>query len=95
MENMISRQLDRMHRVYLHFLVPLLTWWGFWLMIKRRLWMPVLFLGSMYLLFFFLMGFGMWQGSRLFFPAQIAWSVVVSYLVIDLWTRWRANSVRH
>lgn len=91
-ENMISRQLDRMHRALLHFVVPLLTLWGFWLMIRRRLWMPVLFLGTMYLLFFFLVGFGMWQGSRLFFPAQIAWSVVVSYLLVDLWSRWRARA---
>jgi 4-amino-4-deoxy-L-arabinose transferase-like glycosyltransferase len=88
-KEMISRLMDRFHQALLHYVIPLLTVWGFWLMVKRRRWMPGLFLGSMYLLFFFMVGFGMWQGSRLFFPAQIAWSVVVSYLVIDLWPRLR------
>lgn len=87
----ISAWLDRSHRIFLHYVIPLMTLGGFALLFKRRLWLPVLFLGLMYLLFFFLVGFGMWQGSRLFFPAQIAWSVVVSYLVVDLWPRWRAQ----
>ncbi|MDD4051008.1 MAG: glycosyltransferase family 39 protein, partial [candidate division Zixibacteria bacterium] len=88
-KDMISYQMGRIHRMLLHFVIPILTVWGFWLMVKRRQWMPALFLGSMYLLFFFMVGFGMWQGSRLFFPSQIAWSVVVSYLVIESWPRLR------
>jgi 4-amino-4-deoxy-L-arabinose transferase-like glycosyltransferase len=86
---MISRGMDRLHQVWLQFVIPLLTACGFGMMIKRRLWMPVQFLGSLYLLFFFMVGFGMWQGSRLFFPAQIAWGVVVSYLLVNLWPRFR------
>jgi hypothetical protein len=88
-KEMISHMMDHLHRALWHYVIPILTVWGFWLMVKRRRWMPVLFLGSMYLLFFFMVGFGMWQGSRLFFPAQIAWSVVVSYLVIEYWPRLR------
>jgi len=67
---------------FLRWVIPVLTMMGFGLMAYRRQWSAVLFLGALYLLLVVTVGFGMWQGSSLFFPAQISWSVAVAVSVV-------------
>lgn len=51
------------------------------LVICRR-WRAFLFLGLTYAYFASMIGFTHWQGSRLFYPGQIAWSVIIAFLIV-------------
>ena len=77
--------LDRMYWLLNHKLNFLNFWLsmvGFMFMLVRRRWRAFLFLGMLYLYFVLMVGFTQWQGSRLFFPAQISWSVAVAVSLV-------------
>ena len=59
-----------------------LTMAGMLLMIVYRRWPVLLFTAVVYLYFLSMMGFTQWQGSRLFYPAQIAWSIAIAFLLV-------------
>ena len=50
----------------------------------RRKWMALIVLGLIFFYFTFFMGFARDQGSRLFFPAQIAWAILMAYVIISI-----------
>lgn len=52
-----------------------------------RAWESLGILGVTYLYFTVLAGFSFWQGSRLHFPAEMAWSVLVSCALVWGWRR--------
>lgn len=53
------------------------------LLIDRR-WAAFLILGITLLYFAVMIGCTQWQGSRLFYPGQIAWSILIAYLIISI-----------
>jgi len=57
---------------------------GFIGMMLLRQWRALSFPGLMYFYFALMAGFGCWQGSRLFYPAQIAWAIVIAFLMVNL-----------
>jgi len=59
------------------YLVFYLTLLGFLFLLYDKRVRPALILASIYLYFAFLSGFTFWQGSRIFFPGQIAWTILV------------------
>jgi len=52
-------------------------------------WESLLVLGLTYGYFTILTGFSFWQGSRLHYPAEMVWSILVSYLAVAAWRRTR------
>jgi len=65
----------------LQWLTIFLTTLGFFMMARARQWAAFSFLAVTYLYFVFMVGLGMWQGSRLFYPAQIAWSIAIGVVL--------------
>jgi 4-amino-4-deoxy-L-arabinose transferase-like glycosyltransferase len=56
-------------------------------MLLARQWLSALLLGLTYAYFTLMAGFSFWQGSRLHFPAEMAWSILVSYFGVLGWRR--------
>ena len=69
---------------WLGYLIIVLTVIGFVLMYRLNLKLPFWILGSTYLAFSVLLGASFWQGSRLHYPAEMAWPLVLAFLVV--WT---------
>jgi hypothetical protein len=42
---------------------------------------------AIWLYFGMLSGLTLWQGSRVFYPGQIAWSIMLAYLGVAAWDR--------
>ncbi len=57
---------------------------GFLVLVTRRRWRVALILGGTYAYFAAMIGFTRWQGSRLFFPGQIAWAVLVAVAIVTV-----------
>ncbi|MCP4569506.1 MAG: phospholipid carrier-dependent glycosyltransferase [FCB group bacterium] len=55
---------------------------GFFLMVLLRKWRLLMVTGIIYIYFAMMIGFTQWQGSRLFYPGQIAWTIVISFFII-------------
>ncbi len=83
--NRITDELTRYRRYHVQWLTVFLTMLGFFLMVRARQWTALIFLGALYLYFVIMVGLGMWQGSRLFYPAQLAWSIAVAFLFMEIW----------
>lgn len=65
---------------------------GWMFLLKEKMWAAALVLGTTYAYFTMTAGFSFWQGSRLHFPAEMAWSILVPYFglkVGEIWRRWR------
>jgi len=67
---------------YLNFYISML---GILILIFTRRYFSALVLGSLYFYYVFLIGFTRWQGSRLFFPGQIAWSILIAVVIVSLY----------
>jgi hypothetical protein len=67
---------------HLNTLAVWLTLAGMAALLIFRQWQAVIFLGLTYVYFASMIGFAHWQGSRLFYPGQIAWSVIIAFLVV-------------
>jgi 4-amino-4-deoxy-L-arabinose transferase-like glycosyltransferase len=52
-------------------------------LVVRRQWEAFLVLGTTYAYFTLITGFSFWQGSRLHFPAEMAWSILIAYLAVE------------
>jgi hypothetical protein len=65
-----------------------LTFWlsmaGFAVLLLMRRWRAFVYLGTLYLYFTLMIGFTRWQGSRLFYPGQIAWAIVIGWLIVSV-----------
>jgi 4-amino-4-deoxy-L-arabinose transferase-like glycosyltransferase len=90
----VSRLIDRYRRISANYLAFVLTLAGFILMVVKRDWRPLAFLGLFYVYMLIMIGFGQWQGSRLFFPGQMAWAIVTAYLIVSLTRMVRDNKFR-
>lgn len=74
--------------------------WIFWgsliglvLLLVDRQRLAWIVLGPTYAVFTLLMGFSFWQGSRLHLPAEMAWSILLAYVLIRL-REWLWDKVR-
>ncbi|UCC44843.1 MAG: glycosyltransferase family 39 protein [Candidatus Zixiibacteriota bacterium] len=68
-----------------------LTVIGLLLLLVQRRYFAALLLGTTYAYFSLVLGFSFWQGSRLHYPAEMAWSIILAYAASELatWThRW-------
>lgn len=67
--------------------IPLffLTVLGWLLLLKAKLWRAALVLGVTYAFFTLITGFSFWQGSRLHFPAEMAYAILLAYLGVTIW----------
>lgn len=68
----------------IHYLNFWLSMAGLMLMLGQRHWRPLIFLGLTYGYFAAMIGFTRWQGSRLFYPGQIAWSIIIAFLIVTI-----------
>lgn len=57
---------------------------GLLLLVLFRRYRAAIFLGSLFIYFALLIGVTQWQGSRLFYPGQIAWSVLIAFFLVSL-----------
>lgn len=64
---------------------------GFLTMILYHRWRAFGFLSFTYLYFAAMVGFSQWQGSRLFFPGQIASSMAIAFLIVTAATLMKAG----
>lgn len=77
----------------LNYRVSLLALIGAVMLFKLRKFRLLIILIALYIYFALLCGFSVNQGSRVFYPAQIAWSVLVAYPLLWLWD-WAARRLR-
>jgi 4-amino-4-deoxy-L-arabinose transferase-like glycosyltransferase len=80
----IAEVMNRMKGYGLHYAAFCLGLVSGMIMLWRRRWRLLIFLGMVYVYFALMVGFTRWQGSRLFYPGQIAWSVAIGFLVIAI-----------
>ncbi len=76
---------------YLGFLVSMA---GFLILLLCRKWRAFIMLGLIYLYFALMIGCTRWQGSRLFYPGQIAWAIVIAFLMVML-VKWVMAAVKY
>ncbi len=55
------------------------------LLLIRRNHLAWILLGGTYVYFTLMCGFSIWQGSRLHYPAEMAWSILIAYLIVQLY----------
>lgn len=67
---------------WLGYLIVAASLVGLGLLISRRQYFAALLLGSAYTYFTFIVGFSFSQGSRLHYPAEMAWSPLVAYTLV-------------
>jgi 4-amino-4-deoxy-L-arabinose transferase-like glycosyltransferase len=80
----ISDWMNRLKGRSFHLLGFWSTMAGFIGMMLLKKWRALSFPGLIYFYFALIAGFGCWQGSRLFYPAQIAWAIVIAFLLVNL-----------
>lgn len=71
--------LNRWNGKWLAPLILLVTIVGLVFLYVDRFHLAWLLLGATYAYFTFITGFSFWQGSRLHYPAQMAWAILVAY----------------
>ncbi len=78
------RQINKLDKLSLRYRSFWLTMAAFALMLIFRRWRPLIFLGGVYIYYALMIGVTRWQGSRLFYPGQIAWSIAIAFLLITI-----------
>jgi hypothetical protein len=73
------------------FLVSILA---FVLLARDRQWSGFVILGVVFAYFTLVTGFSIWQGSRLHYPAEMAWAVLIAYLWLRLRNVWRKQPLQ-
>jgi 4-amino-4-deoxy-L-arabinose transferase-like glycosyltransferase len=84
--------MQRYRDLKLNYICFILSIAGIILFLIRRHWRALLLLGSIYLYFIIMIGFTQWQGSRLFYPGQIAGLIIIAHLMVwaaQVWKRFR------
>ncbi len=66
-------------------LIFYLTLLGLLFLIIDRRYLAFVLLGTFYAYFTLITGFSFWQGSRLHYTAEIAWSIIVAYAIYRIW----------
>lgn len=78
----ITSWLNWLRHRSLHILPVILNLAGLAALIVSRRWRTLVVAGAIYIYFVMMAGFGSWQGSRLFYPGQIAWTIVIAFLLV-------------
>jgi len=91
---------DRLYlsRILISETIFYLTLLGLFFLTRDRLYMPLVILGITYAYFTLITGFSFWQGSRLHYPAEMAWSILVAYALwrlIDVGKQFIQSCLRH
>ncbi|UCD18250.1 MAG: glycosyltransferase family 39 protein [Candidatus Zixiibacteriota bacterium] len=68
-------------RLYVNEIYFILTLFGFISLVHRREVFAAVLLGLIYLYFAALSGFTYWQGSRIFYPAQLSWAFAIAVVL--------------
>ncbi|UCD63208.1 MAG: glycosyltransferase family 39 protein [Candidatus Zixiibacteriota bacterium] len=98
----MRRFMDRLNHImhWFNYVLMVLTLAGLLVMIRKRQKAAALILGLTYVSFSILLGLTFWQGSRIHYPAEMAWSVIIAYLAVitfDLlkvnWVAWRTKKL--
>jgi len=76
--NSIGGILESYKNRYMHYSVLVLSGLGLLALAIRRQWLPFVYLGAFLLYMLAMIGFVLWQGSRPFFPAQMAWTILAA-----------------
>ncbi len=72
------------HDHYLNYLNFVFSMFGLVILIWRRRYRIAVILGGLYFYYAAMIGFLRWQGSRYFFPGQMAWAVLVAITLVFL-----------
>jgi hypothetical protein len=89
-----SRLAQVIYSKGLDYRASLLALIGLILLIWRHKYRPALILAFIWIYFALFSGLTLWQGSRIFYPGQIAWGILASYTLVSLWSRiiqWRQH----
>jgi len=78
----INSGIKRLDLNYLNFWLSIT---GIILLFVKKKYGAAFLLGGVYLYYALMIGFTRWQGSRLFFPGQIAWSILISIVLVHLY----------
>ena len=76
--------IETINRRFCHwggYVLAFLTLVGMVILIVKKESPAWLILGSAYLFYTFVTGFSFWQGSRLHYPAEMAWSIIIAYAI--------------
>jgi hypothetical protein len=73
----------------LHYRALLFSLIGLTILIVQRKYRPAIILGSLYIYFAFFTAFTVRQGMRIFYPGQIAWTILASYPLLYLYLYFR------
>jgi 4-amino-4-deoxy-L-arabinose transferase-like glycosyltransferase len=93
-------EIPQIKGVWTHFILWMRNWLGYVLigltllglavMIRNRAYAAAWILGVTYFSFSIVVGVSIWQGSRLHYPAEMAWTILIAYLLVQM-----ATGVRH
>ncbi len=88
------REIPQVKYVMAYFILYMRTWLGYVLvgltllglavMIIRREVAAAWILGGTYVSFSIILGGSLWQGSRLHYPAEMAWAILIAYLLVQI-----------
>lgn len=87
----LCTSLRDLSRKWINPLLVALTALGGWMLLWERKWKAALILGITYAYFTLTTGFSFWQGSRLHFPAEMAWAILVPYGCARVYEMWNAR----
>lgn len=69
-------------QTWLSYLIVTISLLGIVILLTEKRYYSAFLLGMTLLYFTLVIGFSRWQGSRLHYPAEIAWSILVSYVFV-------------
>jgi 4-amino-4-deoxy-L-arabinose transferase-like glycosyltransferase len=64
------------------------------LLARDKQWSGFVILGIVFAYFTLVTGFSFWQGSRLHYPAELAWAVLIAYMWVRLRSFWRKQPLQ-
>jgi hypothetical protein len=74
------------NRAWLSYLIVVVSVLGLVLLLLERRSFAAVLLGFTFVYFSLIIGFSAWQGSRLHYPAEIGWSILVAFAVVRIVT---------
>jgi 4-amino-4-deoxy-L-arabinose transferase-like glycosyltransferase len=73
----------KIKNLWLNYVNFVLSMCGLLILLITRQYRAFAVLAGVYIYFAVFIGFGYWQGSRLFFPGQIAWSILIGIFIVN------------
>lgn len=88
-ETSIQWMLSWSDRLGLRYRALILSCAGLGILIAGRRYRMAVTLALTYTAFALVAGFSLWQGNRIFYPGQLAWTVLVAILIVSGWKKLR------